>query len=102
MEPMIEINEISEKHMKLIRLELKHLKESIGLIHNRIENLHYALGHRTVLTEDDIDDLEYIIYDLYTFPTIKMNRLEYCGNNEILNCNFNRLKLILKEIKGHE
>jgi hypothetical protein len=85
--------------------ELSQLKESVGYIYNNIVNLQYALGHRTELTDDDIDDLEYIIYDLYTFPTIKMNECAYNGHNEILNCNFTTLETILKEIKeskGHE
>ena len=92
-----ELNKIAWN--KIISKELTHLKESIGYIYNRVENLHFALGHRTELTPDDIDDLEYIIYDLYTFPTIKMNECEYNGHNEILNCNFTTLETILKEIK---
>jgi len=49
---------------------------------------------------DIIENLEYLIHDLYQWPYdyIKTGN----GYHDTLNCNFTTLETILKEIKGHE
>ena len=102
---IINISELNQKAWnKILTKQIGQLK---AVLEHEIEYCDYILYdipsdmfRNKMDYADIIQNLEYLIHDLYQWPYDYGRGTQ--GFHETLNCNFRTLETILKEIKGHD